>query len=151
MPSPKFNFVSERLLGEKTSGNGSWKVSILASKASPAIYFPSDMVSILEMDGKYFKFFADLEKKAIGWVEVKGKTNLDEINGSRLARKNKVSGAILFGIGRILKALQYDLKSTISGIEVKTYVSPLVSGEVNYVILPEIEQPYTPKKESQND
>ncbi len=136
MPAPKFNFIPERQINEVGSGNGCWRVSLLNSKASPTIYFPKDMVYALDMDGKHFQIFADVEKKAIGWREVKGKTELETVKNSRKFTKNKASGVVLIGIGKILKALNYDLKESISNILVNRYESPLVIGEISYIILP---------------
>ncbi len=136
MPTPKFNFIPERQLGEIQSGNGYWTASILAS--NNALYLSADMVDALEMDGKYYRIFADTEKKAIGWLETKG-PDLNSLNDARQARMNKQSGAVLFGVGKILKALNYDLKETIKGLRVNVYKSPLVDGDISYVILPSIE------------
>lgn len=134
MKPPKFNFIAERQLGEIPSGNGYWNATILASNNT--LYLPSDMVNALEMDGKYYRIFADVEKKAIGWLETKGQLN--ELNDARLAKANKQSGAILFGIGKILKTLNYPVKETIKGLRVQVYTSPLVQGEISYVVLPEV-------------
>ncbi len=147
MPAPKLNFVPERLLGEKPNGNGYWTLTIL--KSNNTLYFPSDMVHALEMEGKYFRLFADVEHKAIGWIETKGQ--LDELNDARLAKPNKQSGAVLFGVGKILKALGYELKESLTGLRVQTYTSPLVKGDISYVILPAIERPYAGKEKESAD
>lgn len=139
MKTPKFNFIPERQLGEVTTGNGHWSVTIIASKASPAIYFPKDMARILEMDGKYIKVFADTEKKAIGWRLIQDETTLPELNNARKITANKVSGAVILGIGRILKTLNYDLKEKIKGLLVQTYSSPLIKDDISYVVLPDVE------------
>lgn len=146
MPIPKFNFISEKQIGDKPDGNSCWRVSLHASKSTPSLYFPSDMVHALEMDGKYFQLFADLEKKAIGWRVIEGQTELESISNARLANRNKQSGAILFGIGRLIKALNYEVTKSIPGLEVKTYMSPLLKGDISYVILPSPEKPYQEKE-----
>ncbi len=138
---PKFNFVPEKQLGASNVGSGYWKLSIL--KSNTTMYFPKDMASALEMDGKYYRLFADKEKKSIGWSEVKGKIDLENLNDARLAKSNKNSGAVLFGIGKILQYLDYELKDSIKNLEVKTHISPLMKDPVQYIILPDVEKPYT--------
>lgn len=135
---PKFNFVPEHQLAKIETGNGFWTISILGSKASPTIYFPSDMVSALEMDGKYIQIFADTEKKVIGWRLIKDKTAMADLNNARIINKNSTTGAATLGIGKIMKILNYDMKETLKKLRVETYVSPLVAGEISYVKLPQV-------------
>lgn len=148
MPTPKFSFIPEGQLGEKPKGHGTWQVSLLAAGT---LYFPKDMVKILEMSGKYFKFFADVEKRAIGWVQIEGDTKLEELNLARLATPNFQNGAIIFAVRKILKVLGYPMGNKIK-LEVKTYKSPLIPQDIRYVILPEIEHTYVPpEKEKAED
>lgn len=139
MKSPSFNFVPEKQLRDVPTGNGFWKVTILYKPMGSAIYFPNEMVYALEMDGKYLQVFADIEKKSIGWSIISDETTLETINGARKLNKNKQSGAILVGVGKILKSLNYPITKTVKGLQVKTYVSPLVKESISYVVLPDIE------------
>lgn len=139
MKPPKFNFIPEKQIGNKLDGGGCWKVNVLASQTNPLIYFPTDMVHALEMDGKYYQIFADIEKRAIGWREIKDETTLETINGARKINKNKQTGAVLLGVGKLMKALKYELKESVKGLEVKVYSSPLIKESINYIVLPDIE------------
>jgi len=139
MATPKFNFVPERQLGELPTGDGLWKITCL--KTNSALYFPTDMVHALEMDGKFYQFFADTEKKAIGWREVKEETTLEVMKDCRKLSVNKTSGAIIVSVGRILKKLNYTLENTLKDLVVQNYTSPLVKGTISYIVLPQIEKP----------
>lgn len=135
MKTPKFNFVPERQLRDIKSGNGYWTVTVMTSRN---LYFQKEMVEILEMDGKFIQIFADTEKKAIGWRIIKDETTLDNIHNARKLNANKVSGAIIVSIGKIMEALNYKIDKTVRGLVVQTYTSPLVKESISYVVLPQV-------------
>ncbi len=137
MASPKFNFIPERQLGEHLENGGCWRVSLLLTGNSTMLYFPKEMVEVLEMDGKYFRMYADVSKNVIGWTEVKGDTSLEILSDARLAKKNKHSGALLFSVSKIIKNLNYTQNESLKGLEVNIYRSAMIKEPVSYVILPE--------------
>lgn len=130
MPVPKFSFVPERQLNNETSG--SYNVSI---RKNGILYFPSPVVRIYDLDGKYFRFFADISKKTIGWSIIEGKASLDDLVDTRKMVTHEKSGAGLFGIGKILKNLGIPKGTTFDKLEVKCYKSPLHSHDVWYITL----------------
>lgn len=130
MPAPKFNFVPERQIG-KESSYGSYRVSIFKNGT---IYFKEDVINVYELDGKYMKLFADVDKKIIGWSIIENKTDLSELNEARLMKKN-VNGVITITIGKLLKKLGIDKKESFPNLEVKRYKSPLLAHDIFYVEL----------------
>lgn len=148
MPTPKFNFVPERQLGETPSADGNWYVTLMVSKVSPAIYFPSEFVKVFEMAHKYYRIYADIEKKSIAWTEVT--EGLEEMNDSRQMNPNVKTGACILAIGKILKSMSYTPKEKVK-LKVYTYTNALIAKPMQYVTLPVIEKPYVQPEEKKVD
>lgn len=136
MKAPKFNFVPERQLG----GNDQQITAFTASiYTNGQIVFKSDYIRIYELDNKYVRVFCDLEKRAIGWSVIEGKTELDELGDARLLKQD-INGAAKLSVKKILSRLGYkELKTSILDLEIKTYKSMMHAGEIFYVIIPEPE------------
>ncbi len=132
MPTIKFSFVPERQLGKEV--DETYRVSIYKHAH---LYFPSCAVQVYDLSGKYIKLFADIEKRAIGWQVIEGKTDLEEVSGARFMQKRGKSGAIVLGIGKLLERLGFENAKEIEfrDLEVQKYVSPLEKNEIWYVQL----------------
>lgn len=102
------------------------------------INFRADMVDALELDGKYVKFFLDIEKKTIGWTVIKGDADLDNLAEARLFKRS-ADGAVKIGVSRMLNKVGYMEHLPVKNLEVHLYKTPLMEGDVNYVILPDIQ------------
>lgn len=134
----KFNFISEAALGELPKADNSWRIAIyMTGKNNYTIVFPPDYVEIFEMIGKYFTFFVDTEKKALGWREVKDQTDLSTLKGARQAVISGNSKAVRFGIKKLLGAMNYYPQKSLLDLVVQKYSTPLQ--EISYVTLPPLE------------
>jgi hypothetical protein len=98
------------------------------------LLFRKDDIKIYDLANKYVRFFADVEKKAIGWSVCEGKTALENLNDARVVNPNKV-GCALFGITKLLKHLGFEKGVVFKDLEVKLYKSPLIENDVWYVKL----------------
>ncbi len=130
MPAPKFDFVPEHQLG-KTLEDSTYRVTI--TKAG-CLFFSANDVHIYDLDGKYIRLYADVTKQTIGWSILEDKTSLDDLNDSRLLKRNK-GGVCLLGITKILNILKVDKGKVFQKLEVKKYISPLQSYPVYYITL----------------
>lgn len=129
MPAPKFSFVPERQIGKDS--DETYKVSIFKNSA---LRFPSEIVRVYELKDKYVRLFADLEKKAIGWQIVEGKTDLDTLSDARLMTVRK-AGIVVLGIGKLLNKLGFEKGVAFSNLEVKKYKSVLDDRDIWYIEL----------------
>lgn len=136
MSTPKFSFVPERQIGQ-VSNEGGYSVSIFKSGV---LCFSINTLRIYELEGKYIRLFADVEKKAIGWSVVEGKTNLDDINDSRLVKTN-ASGCAVLGITKLLKKIGIEKETSFFNLPVKVYKSPLNSYDIYYIELKKVVEP----------
>ena len=91
-------------------------------------------MDIYELEGKYLRLFADVEKKTIGWSIVEGKTDLDVINDARLLKANK-GGVGVLGITKLLSRLGIEKRTAFKNLQVKLYKSPLNSYDIWYIKL----------------
>jgi hypothetical protein len=130
MPYPKFSFVPERQLGTEGK-DGSYRVSIMKNGV---ILFSKDTIDVYELDGKHIKMFADLEKKVIGWSIIEGKTHLDDLDNSRIIKRNQ-SGCAVLGITKILKKMGIEKGTVFHKLEVKKYKSALNTEDIWYIEL----------------
>ncbi len=146
MRQPKFAFVPERQLGgDPQATAGGYRVSI---KKNGVIYFPTDVVKTYELEGKYIKFFADVQKKAIGWTVVEGdqKGGFSDLTGVRvMKRASPKSGQVVLAVGKMLKSMGVEKGVEFPNLQVRTYKDSLIEGDVWYVTLDK-EAPFVPKE-----
>ena len=145
MPQIKFSFVPERQLGEDYGDRTGMTISIYSTGS---MIFGSEIIRLYEMDGKYIKLFADVQKRAVGWTIIEGKTDLDSLND---ARQIKVTdgGIATVSIGRILKKLGIEKGTKFMHVPVKIYKSLLEVNPIYYIELV-VEKPYK-KPEEENE
>ena len=132
MPSPKFSFVPERQLNA-SSESETYKVSIFKNGQ---LVFPTSVLDVYELEGKYLKLFADIEKKAIGWSIIEGTTDFTELEYARLIKKDKNQKVARLGITKILRNLNIDTGTSFLKLEVKQYKSALQDSAIWYIELP---------------
>lgn len=130
MPTPKFAFVPERQLGQDPKESG-YRVTLMKNGI---LRFPSDVVNIYDLDGKYIRMFADIQRKAVGWSIIEGKTSLEDIDDARLVKKN-VNGGAVISIGRMLKKLGMSKETEFKNLEVNKFKGMLQANDIHYVIL----------------
>ncbi len=131
MPAIKFDFVPERQIGKEQAESG-YRVTIFKSGV---LAFGGHVLDVYELDGKYLRLFADVEKKAIGWSVIEGKTSFDEIDDARILKRNS-SGVAILGITKLLKKLGVEKGQLMPNLEVKKYKSALNSYDIYYIELP---------------
>lgn len=130
MPVIKFSFVPERLIN-KPIKDASYRVTIFKSGV---LCFPSSVVHIYDLEGKYVKMYADVEKKTIGWSIIEGQTSLNDLNGARLIKKLK-SGCAVLGIRKLLKSIGIEHGAQFKNLETKIYKSSLNESDIFYIQL----------------
>ncbi len=108
------------------------------------LYFPPEVMRVYELDKKYFKFFIDVEKKTIGWQVLEGSTKMEDLNDARQMNMNVDNKCGIFGIGKLLKRLGWQVGQAYEYIQVKKYEAPLYAHEIWYITL---EDSYLIKKE----
>jgi len=145
MPTPKFSFVPERQVGGNGSTGHSYTVSLYANGS---IIFPSEVVRVYELDGKYLRLYADVQKKSIGWSVIEDETSLEALNEARQIRKMKGGNAVV-SVVKLLKHLGIPKGTKIMNLPVNVYKSPLNSSDIYYIELI-VEKPYK-KSEEEND
>ncbi len=129
MPVPKFSFVPEKQMNEERSEG--YRVSV---RKNFILYFPSDVVKVYDLEGKYAKFYVDVQKRTLGWQIIEDKTELADLNAARLMKpQNPKTSAVTFGIGKILKGLGFDKDDEFPNLEVRKYSEPLTKGDIWYV------------------
>lgn len=140
MKIPKFNFVPVRQLNSEAQAVTQFNVSI---GKSGSMLFKEEDVDIYDIENKFISFFADTEKRAIGWKFIEGSTSLDELSDCKQYKKN-TNGNITVGITKLLK-LFTDEKKSYYKIPVQKYTSTLHEGDIYYIIIPENESkvPFT--------
>lgn len=126
----KFNFVPERQVGKQSNAN--YRVSIYPNHC---LIFPAEVVRVYELDGKFARFYADLEKKVIGWSILEGETSLENLSDARKLSKNKQSGAIAVSLKKLLSSLDIKIDPSFKRLDVSSYSSPLNAHEIHYINL----------------
>lgn len=142
----KYNFIPERQLGLPPPEE-KYKVSLYQNST---IIFSSSVVSIYDLNNKFIRLFADTEKKLIGWSIIEGDTDLDTLKDARQL-KVSVNGNIVVSVGRLLKAMNYELAESLKGLEVKKFKSTLTNNTIWYIELPPKEYIYQPPKQESNE
>lgn len=132
MKNPKFNFVPERQLTEAQAKQEAFKCTI---SESGVLFLRGDYVKAYEMNGKTARLFVDTEKKVIGWSLIEGNTTLEDLNDGRPLKQNS-TGMISISIRKIIQKLGR-AGEQFKDLEIKVYKSPLHSGEIHYVELPD--------------
>lgn len=128
-----FTFVPETQLTSRSS-DPEFRVTITQSGM---LYIPREVIEIYDLDKKYFKFYADVQKKAIAWKYF-SEGDLGELQKIRKIGITP-NGAGQISINKLLSAIGVkDLIGSISDIPVRTYKpQDLLSEEVNYIIVNE--------------
>ncbi len=139
---PKFNFVPEKQLLQ--SIDPTYKVTIYAKKMidkdtgevsfTNNLIFTKPVVDVFELKDKFIRFYADKEKKTVGWSILEKAEGLIELEGVRQIKVN-AKGIVLFGIGKLLKSVNLTLKENRKNLIVKTYKSSLQSHDIYYITL----------------
>lgn len=143
-PQPKFNFVPEKQLLRST--DPTYRVTIYSKNKIDKktgekslvnnLVFTKEVVNVYELGGKFIRFYADKEKRTIGW-SILGEHEagpLEEIEGTKKVKVNS-AGIALFGIGRLLKSVNITLTDNRKGLIVSTYRSSLHSHPIYYIKL----------------
>lgn len=130
MPLPKFSFVPERQLSLDVP-DPTYKVTI--SKRG-VLVFGKEVLDIYELENKYIRLYADIQKKTIGWSIIEGETNLELLNDARLVKKY-TNGCSMIGIGKILRLLSVEKGKIFRDLDVKKYKSPLIGHDIWYIEL----------------
>lgn len=126
----KFNFIPEGQLRMK-SADTEYRVNI---NTNSMLYFPREVVEVWDLDKKFFKFFADTEKRTIGWSTFDQGTLVD-LEKSRKLTISK-TGVGVISIQKCLTAIGLlEIKEPIRGLLVKTYNSSYLHGEVQYITI----------------
>ena len=130
----KFNFISENKINHKEQESD---FTVTVSK-SGVLLFREEYTKAYELGGKYARFFFDKEHKTIGWTIVEGKTELEELNDARKLIVN-VNGMIVVVVRKILKAMNYEMVTSLKRLPIKVYKTAMIAGDVHYIILPDKE------------
>lgn len=134
---PKFNFISEDVVGKTRSGdgNGSYVVSLTKTVVGKQannpdqpiyqyqVYFPKEVLWLYDLTGKRLKFYLDSAKKAIAWRIIEGNTTLDELKTGRIIKPWK-SGGWSASVTGLIKSGDIKIETSRRSIPVKTYSTP---------------------------
>ena len=126
----KFSFIPENQIHPINSGY-SYTITLMKNGS---LYFPKEVLHIYDLEGRFIKFYADKEKKSIGWKLFDKETELEGLKKIRKIKKNSL-GSYTPMIKKLLDYIGYEVKSTVSKIEVKTYKSSYFEGEIFYIQL----------------
>lgn len=129
-----FTFISETLLTRKSS-DPEFRVSI---NSSGMLYFPREVVSVYDLKDKYFKFYADIQKKAIGWTYFEN-GQFDDMKKLKKLFIHPKNGAGLVSVKKLLSAIGLkQLNGSFSDLPVKKYKEQgLLNEEYHYVLINE--------------
>ncbi len=131
MPTPKFSFVPERQIGKESDDIG-YTVSITKQGC---ILFTSAVVRIYDLDKKFIRIFADIEKRAVGWSIVENIEGLESLKDVRQLNKNVKSGIIVVSVKKLLQKIGIEKGTKHKHLTVKTYRSPLETDNIFYIQL----------------
>jgi len=128
----KLNFVPERQLNREITPS----VTSITISATGAVYFPASYINVYDLEGKFFRVFADIDKRTIGWMFVEGHTDLGTLDDCRQVKKS-ANGNYAFSIKIILKNMGIDNEQLpIKGLPVQIFKSSLYPADINYIQLP---------------
>lgn len=137
---PKFNFVPEKQLIKNIEG--SYEVSLYVKDIKRSgkdelekfvlLCFSKTTTNIYDLDGKFIRFYADKEKKTIGWSILEKAEGLAQLEGVRQIKAS--SQGIRLGIAKLIKVIGVKVESR-KKIEVKKYESSLQSHPIYYITL----------------
>jgi hypothetical protein len=131
MRQPKFNFIPERQLSENHSESGFFTASV---GPLGAISFNAEYKVVYEIDQKYITFYADTQKRTLGWKIIEGKTELIELNQARqIIDKPSLSISIV----PLLRTLGWQKEEKHLKLPISVYKNKDVEGEIHYVQLPD--------------
>lgn len=103
------------------------------------IVFPKAYIIDNGLDGRYLKWFVDIEKKALGWRILEKERSLDALQDYFQLKKVPSTGVYQLSIRRVLNAFNFsDTNATFSDLEVGTYISKqeyFNDGTLHYVML----------------
>lgn len=130
MRPPTFNFVPQRQLKVADNTPVTYRVSITSNYC---LYFGKDVVDQEGIGGKYISFFADQEKKVLGWKIIEGDTTFLELNDAKEMKMN-VNGAIIISIKKLLSLAGIKNDVPIKNIPVSVYKSAYLGDNKVYYI-----------------
>lgn len=128
MPAPKFNFIPEHQLGSSADSAG---FTVRLAKTGVLIISKFN-AEIYKLANAPVMFFADIEKKAIGFKIMTGK-NLDSSDVVRILKPVLKTGTIQTSIKKLLKSIGELVPEKSKTFDVKEYESPLIDGKIYYI------------------
>lgn len=126
-----FTFIPETLLNRKSS-DPEFRVSITRTGM---LYFPREVIDVYDLKSKHFKFYADLEKKAIAWTYFDQGQLPDMKKLKKLFMLPSKAGQI--SIKKLLSSLGFkELRGSISNVPVKRYKDQgLLGDDFHYIVI----------------
>ena len=130
MPREKtFTFIPESQL--KRTGH-SFQHYISISK-SAVMTFSKSTIEEYDLNGKYVKLYADVSKKTIAWT-IFERGSQSDLSGLR-ELKAYSSGVLQLSIGKLLKSIDFKLKTSLKKLPVFEYNDLLEKKTYHYVEL----------------
>jgi len=132
---PKFNFIPYRQLNVPSETQN---YSATVSK-SGFLQFSRFNIEIYDLAKKWFEFFVDTEKKALGWKLI---DKLPELSDLKLYRKLYISpksGIGCIQIKSLLTKAGFQLPFHSIKLPVQIYKTGYLDSEINYIVIEPIE------------
>ena len=105
-----------------------------------SLTFPKSYVEDNTLDGKYIKWFLDVDRKAFGW-KILGESKeemLPDLKGYIQVKKQPSTGVYQFQVKRVLNTFQFKEEVCFKDLEVQRYVNnhdSFYNGTIHYLIL----------------
>lgn len=138
---PKFNFVPEKQLLRNGTSDSQYRVTIYSKPAkgkddkivyNTNLIFTKFIVDVYDLKNKFIRFYGDRENKTLGWSVLEKAEGITELEGVKQFNLNSAD-ICTFGISKLLKAINVEIKDNRRDIPVLLYKSNLQSHPIYYI------------------